>query len=251
MPKYLLIFEKSESVRWLGHLDILRTFERAIRRAGLPVAFSTGFNPRERIAFASALSTGVTAGAEPAVLELTEAVEPMSLLEGLNVTLPPGIRISDCQEIPDSGSRDLLNRYDRADYEVVCACAPDTEPTEIECAIQALLARPQWEVVRAREGRSRTLDIRPYLFALSLVPKSLTVNRLTIAMTVAIGEGGNVKPPEVITLLAERVPGLTLRRAYRARLLASTTTLVGTQGVAGAELFMDVEALASTSSEIQ
>jgi len=62
MPKYLLTFEKAEPVRWLGHLDILRTFERAIRRAALPIAFSNGFNPRERIAFASALSTGRAPG---------------------------------------------------------------------------------------------------------------------------------------------------------------------------------------------
>ena len=247
MPKYLLIFEKSESVRWLGHLDILRTFERAIRRAGLPVAFSTGFNPRERIAFASALSTGVTAGAEPAVLELVDPVDPAVLLEKLNAALPPGIRIGECLEVPDTGSRDLLNSYDRADYEVVCACAPDTERSEVEQAIQVLLARPQWEVVRAREGRTRTLDIRPYLFALSLVPESITLNRLTVAMTVAIGEGGNVKPPEVITLLAEMLPGLTLRRAYRARLLTSTATVVGTQEVAGAELFPDADAMASSS----
>ena len=46
--KYLITFEKGESVRWLGHLDILRTFERAIRRADLPIAFTAGFNPRER-----------------------------------------------------------------------------------------------------------------------------------------------------------------------------------------------------------
>ena len=226
MPKYLLIFEKSESVRWLGHLDILRTFERAIRRAGLPVAFSTGFNPRERISFASALSTGVTAGAEPAVLELTEPVDPCVLLTDLNATLPPGIRIAECQEIPDAGSRDLLNSYDRADYEIVCACSPEPDAAQVESAILALLARPEIEVVRAREGRSRTLDIRPYLFALALVPESLTANRLTLTMTAAIGEGGNAKPPEVVALIAETVGGLTLRRSHRARLVCSTVTAV-------------------------
>lgn len=226
MPKYLLIFEKSESVRWLGHLDILRTFERAIRRAGLPVAFSTGFNPRERIAFASALSTGVTAGAEPAVLEMTEPVEPATLLTELNATLPPGIRISECREIPEVGSRDLLNSYGRADYEIVCACAPDTDPAEVERAIETLLERPTWEVVRAREGRSKTVDIRPYLFALSLVPGAQPTNRLTLAMTVAIGEGGNAKPPEVVALLAETIVGLTLRRAHRVRLLSTAPDAV-------------------------
>ena len=68
--KYLVTFEKGESVRWLGHLDLLRTFERAIRRAELPIAFSAGFNPRERLAFASALGVGVTGEAELATIEL-------------------------------------------------------------------------------------------------------------------------------------------------------------------------------------
>src|SRR5258706_12724738 len=98
--KYLITFEKGESVRWLGHLDILRTFERAIRRADLPIAFSTGFNPRERIAFANALSTGVTGAAELATIEFTEAVDPPNLIESLNEKLPPGIRLLSAQEIP-------------------------------------------------------------------------------------------------------------------------------------------------------
>src|SRR5215468_10224768 len=101
MPKYLFTFQKTETVRWLGHLDILRTFERAIRRAELPIAFSTGFNPRERIAFASALSTGVTGKAEPALMELTEEVVPEQIQTRLNEALPPGIRIRDCSDIAE------------------------------------------------------------------------------------------------------------------------------------------------------
>src|SRR5579862_7775423 len=115
MPKYLLMFEKGQSVRWLGHLDILRTFERAIRRAGLPVAFSAGFNPRERLAFASALSTGVTGAAEPATLELTAPTPTEEIVCCLNAVLPPGIRITACLEVPDAGARELLNSFDRAE----------------------------------------------------------------------------------------------------------------------------------------
>src|SRR2546427_9894555 len=103
--KYLLTFEKGESARWLGHLDILRTFERAIRRAELPIAFSSGFNPREKLAFASALSVGVTGEAELATVELTDSVDPATLVENLNTKLPPGIQLKAAEEIPDAGSR--------------------------------------------------------------------------------------------------------------------------------------------------
>src|ERR1051325_1800398 len=128
--KYLITFEKGEPVRWLGHLDILRTFERAIRRADLPVAFSAGFNPRERIAFANALSVGVTGGAELATLELTGPMPPDEIVSRLNAKLPPGIRLSTAEEIPESGSRDLLNSFIRAEIRVTCVT--QNQPTLAE-----------------------------------------------------------------------------------------------------------------------
>jgi radical SAM-linked protein len=219
MPKYLLTFEKGESVRWLGHLDILRTFERAIRRAGLPIAFSNGFNPRERLAFASALGTGVTGGAEPAVLELTAPLPADAIGARLNDALPPGIRIRTCLEIPDAHSRDLLNAFDRAEYAVVCTCPPETAPADIEAALGALLSRTEISITREREGRAKTVDIRPYLFQLTRRPENAANGRLTLDMIVALGESGSAKPPEVIAALSAHLPGLTLRRAHRVRLI--------------------------------
>jgi radical SAM-linked protein len=224
MPKYLFSFEKGESVRWLGHLDILRTFERAIRRAGLPIAFSQGFNPRERLVFASALSTGVTGGAERATLELTESLPPETILEALNAALPPGIRIVACQELSDADARDALKAFDRAEYTLVCARPPDTTFEEVEEAVRALFAQPQIAIAREREGRTKIVDIRPSLYHLALRPESresLANARLTLEMIVSLGESGTARPAEVVGAIAERVPGLALRRSHRVRLLTA------------------------------
>lgn len=221
MPKYLFTFQKTEAVRWLGHLDILRTFERAIRRAALPIAFSSGFNPRERISFASALSTGVTGAAEPAIIELTEPVAPEEIERRLGEALPPALRIGPCEEIPDAGSRDVLNAFDRADYEVVCTCPPEAEAPAIASAVCALLAQPQITIVREREGRSKPVDLRPLLHHLALSPERPTPDRVKLVMTLAIGEHGNAKPAEVITALEQHIPGISLRRAHRIRLASS------------------------------
>jgi radical SAM-linked protein len=215
MPRYLLFFEKGEPARWLGHLDILRAFERAIRRAGLPVAFSGGFNPRERLIFASALSVGVTGEAEPVVLELTDPLPPDELVTGLNAVLPPGLRMRDGQALPDSGTRDSLPRYDQAEYAVVCVCPAETTEAAVETAVSELLRAAELFVTREREGRVRRVNIRPYLYRLALRSGSLANERLTLEMTLALGEGGNAKPPEVVALLSERLPGLALRRAHR------------------------------------
>jgi radical SAM-linked protein len=224
MPKYLLTFEKGESVRWLGHLDILRTFERAVRRAGLPIAFSNGFNPRERLAFASALSTGVTGESELLILELTDPHLPEALASDLNAALPAGIRIRQCQEIPDAGSRDLLNSFDRAEYEVVCSCPAQTQESEVDAAVRTLMAQPQISLTREREGRSKTVDIRPFLFHLAVRPDSVQKERCTVNMVVGLGESGNAKPAEVISALGDCLPGVKARRIHRIRLLKSRDT---------------------------
>lgn len=221
MPKYLLTFEKGESVRWLGHLDILRTFERAIRRAGLPVAFSAGFNPRERLAFASALSTGVTGAAEPATLELAAPLPAEEIACSLNAVLPPGIRIVSSREIPDAGARELLNSFDRAEYEVVCVCPTEVTTNDVKIAVEALLAQARMEIIREREGRRKTVDIRPFLHGLALQLEGVVNGRLTLEMIVSVGEGIMARPTEIVSVLAGRLPGLIIRRSHRARLFRS------------------------------
>ena len=78
MKKLFLSISKGEPLRFLGHLDLLRTMERAVIRSGVPVAFSEGFNPHMKIAFDAALAVGVTA--EPLYLSLIHISEPTRLL---------------------------------------------------------------------------------------------------------------------------------------------------------------------------
>lgn len=221
MPRYILFFTKEEPVRWLGHLDILRTFERAIRRSGLPIAFSGGFNPRERLSFASALGVGVTGAEERVALELTELIPPQEVQERLNAVLPPGIRIIRCFPVSEEQQeRHLFGELDRADYEVVCSTPEPITLETIERAIAHLLAQPQVTIAREREGKSRTVDIRPYLHTLQLKPESFQNNQFVLIMRLGMGETGNVRPNEVVEALDQQVPGLKARRIHRLRLLA-------------------------------
>ena len=218
--KYLISFEKGEACRWLGHLDILRTFERAIRRAELPITFSTGFNPRERLAFANALSVGVTGAAELATIELTEAVDPSRIVQGLNEKLPPGIRMVSAVEIPETGSRDLLNSYDRAELLVTCACEPDTTLEAARQAADGLLSRREIVIEREREGRKKRMDIRPLIHSIEALEHN--GDRITFRMILALGAEGTAKPAEIVGLMAESLSGLAVRRVHRVRLIADT-----------------------------
>ena len=75
MKRLFLSISKGEELRFLGHLDMLRTMERAVIRSGIPIAFSEGFNPHMKIAFASALAVGVTSQAEYMDVDFKEEVE--------------------------------------------------------------------------------------------------------------------------------------------------------------------------------
>lgn len=214
--KYLVTFEKGEACRWLGHLDILRTFERAIRRAELPIAFSTGFNPRERLAFASALSVGVTGSNELATIELTEAVEPAKIVDSLNEKLPPGIRMVAAQEIPESGSRDLLNSFDRAEITVTCVCSSTLTLAAAAKAVEDFLSRTEVVIEREREGKKKRVDIRPLVH--SIEPAEPANERITFTMVLALGPEGTAKPAEIVGALG--LSDLAVRRVHRTRLIA-------------------------------
>jgi radical SAM-linked protein len=221
MGKYFFYYTKADSVRWLGHLDVLRAFERALRRTSLHVSFTQGFNPRIRINFASPLGTGITGDAEPAVIELDDSAAPDAVEASLNEVLPPGIRIHGVEEIPDAGRRDLLNSFDRAEYRIVCGGEATVTPDACEAAVRALLDAEEIPVVREREGRTRTVNVRPFLHELAFLETEESSGKTIWHAVVGIGESGNIRPAEIADALAVYLPGVKLKRAHRTRLRKS------------------------------
>ncbi len=218
MPKYLLFFEKGEPVRWLGHLDILRTMERAVRRAELPVAFSEGFNPREKLGFVSALSVGITGSQEPVTLELTRMMTTAELIQKLNSVLPAGLQIQRGRIISEAAVKQIPHTLVRAEYNVVCSCSQSDCWEDVQAAVSALLAQATLPYTREREGRTRSVDIRPYLYALLPQEPGPREGRITLQMTTARTEQNTLRPAEVVSVLAAYLPGLALRRSHRIRL---------------------------------
>ena len=220
MAKYFLLFEKGESVRWLGHLDILRTIERAVRRAALPIAFSGGFNPREKISFAAALSVGITGANEIMLLELTEPLASDLILERLNAALPPGLRFHFCDEMEANDSREKMSLYDRGEYKVICEISPGLTYEDASLAAERFLAQISILVQREKEGRTKEIELRPNIYALALPQEDFTgAGRCAVVMIVGQGESGTARPAEVIAALSRELPELCLRRAQRVRLI--------------------------------
>ncbi len=95
MQRIKIIYKKGEEVKFISHRDLMRAFQRAIRRADLPISYSQGFNPHMKISWGNALKVGATAAAEEAVLQFESWLKPEEVKLRLNQELPKGLAISD------------------------------------------------------------------------------------------------------------------------------------------------------------
>ncbi len=111
----LLSFSREGAVAWIAHLDLMRSFERAFRRAGLPLRWSQGFNPRPSLVFALPLGVGLECEADLLEIELCEKIPVESLPEKLNAQLPPGLRITKAC-LPEPHTKSLMNLVEEAVY---------------------------------------------------------------------------------------------------------------------------------------
>lgn len=169
-----LRLSKEGDARFVGHLDMMRLLERALRRARLPVAYSKGFNPHPRISLASALPLGVSSRAEYADVILDRPVRPGVFAERFNSVLPAGVRVLGCEEAP-AGGPSLAAIMEASRYEaygVVAYAGRDAPPSTssvrltLNRAIQEILGTDYIPIQRERSGRS--LNLRSLILDLEL-----------------------------------------------------------------------------------
>ncbi|HWG99536.1 MAG TPA: TIGR03936 family radical SAM-associated protein [Pilimelia sp.] len=148
-------YAKRGPLRFTSHRDFARAFERALRRAGVPVAFSQGFTPHPKISYASAAPTGVASEAEYLELGLRAQVEPEWLRTALDAALPPGLDV--LEVVPARGVGGLADRIDASRWRVEL---PGVSPQRLAQAVAAFQAAPEVLVERLTKQGRRTFDAR-------------------------------------------------------------------------------------------
>lgn len=192
-----LQFTKTGPARYLSHLDLTRTIERAARRAGLPLALSQGFHPMPRLVFASALALGTSSEAEYLDLELREELPPEEVTARLNAVLPEGIWIVAAKALAKKSS--LPNEVNRAVYRVVLFLPRSISSQEIDKRIREVLASPELLVVREGKQGKKTVDLRPYLEELKLV--EVEGEKVILRVILRVTPQGSARPEEVLEFL--------------------------------------------------
>lgn len=204
MFRYRLTFRKEGPARWIGHLDLSRAFERAFRRAGLPLCYSEGFNPRPRLIFASPLPLGIIGLRELVDVYLRIPVSPEAFKTRLSSVLPEGIELEAVRRVPREAPV-LVAAVDRATYLVEGEVGSETTQAAVDSAVRAVLEAGEIRSIRRGKGSTKERDIRPGIISLDARCGS---GRLAATMTLRAGQQVNIRPEEVVEALL-RLGGLS------------------------------------------
>ncbi len=200
-------YARGEAIKYISHLDVARTWERTLRRAGVPLAYSQGFNPRPKIVFASALPVGVTGQREMMDLILERPIMPLTFAQRLGPHLPPGLEIVSVEEVYHR-LPSLPSQVRAAEYRVKVEWGEDRQ--ELEARLAEFLAAET--IVRQRRGK--TYDLRPLVESLSV--EEATPGGFVLHMRLCQGQSGTARHDEVLDALGLAA---AIRSACRERLL--------------------------------
>lgn len=192
-------FSKRGPARFVGHLDLARAFDRAVRRADLPVAYSEGFNPRAKISFAHPLQVGAESEAELCFIELAQPVDAEVVERRLGPELPAGLSIVELH-IGRRGRRSPIASLSEAGYEAELSLSR-TDDEQVAEAVRALVSAESVQVLRRTKRSEATVNIRPGIVSLQYRPGEAPV----LQMRLRVGSEALAKPDEVISALNARL----------------------------------------------
>ena len=196
MQRLRIKFSRGSEIKFISHLDIVRLWQRAFNRAGIQIAYSTGFTPHPRISLAAPLPIGVTSEAELMDIFVIKGVAPHFFVSAVNQQLPPGIRVEKVQplafEVPS-----LQSQISQAEYKVDLITEPG--PPDIRVALATLLAREHLAWQHMRDTGPHQYDLRALIDDLWITlwepPQG------TLGMRLTCGNRGSGRPEQVTAAL--------------------------------------------------
>lgn len=188
--KVRIKFSKSGALKYIGHLDVMRYFQKLIRRSGIPIAYSEGFSPHQIMSFAMPLGIGDESIAEYVDIELTERITSIDAIGKLNNCTVPEIQIISFREIPEGKAYNAMSSITAASYEIKFR---DDVNISFDVYNSFLELMKQDEIIVTKQSKKSetTLDIKPFIYEYS-------VNDNSINLLVSCGSVMNIKPELVI-----------------------------------------------------
>jgi radical SAM-linked protein len=194
-----LEFAKKNAAKYISHLDVQRAFSRAIRRSGLPVKLSAGFNPHYVVSFASALSLGIESSCECVEAALLCEMDSREFLQRIARALPPGLEARRAVRLRDDAPK-LMAALKEAAY----AATINKQGFDAALAVADIMASAQVIGIKTKDGKQRDINIRPMIIA-------LCANSGQIDMRLAAAQSGSLRPDMVLDAIAQRTGSFDYR----------------------------------------
>lgn len=190
--KVRIKFAKDGIMRFIGHLDIMRYFQKAFRRSGIDIQYSKGYSPHQLISFAAPLGVGLTSEGEYMDIVMGECPSSKELVDLINAQMVEGMEIISAVELPDD-SKNAMSIVDTADYRITFreGMAPSFD---LESAVAEFMAQPEIVVTKKTKKSEKTMDIKPMIHEFRVEGDSLFMNINT-------GSTENLRPEQVVSTL--------------------------------------------------
>ena len=194
--RMLMQFQKGDIVRHLGLLDLQRTMQRALRRSGLPIAYSNGFNPHIVMSFASALSSGIPGDAELLDVSLHSETTEEACMEAMNRVLPPALHVSRIRLVDDRFPK-VSAALRQAEYRITLW---GEDALKIANKIPDFLAQNEIMALRKTKRAETMVNIRPMIH---LLEAQMDTEAKTAVLTARVSfvESATLKPDLLLSSL--------------------------------------------------
>ena len=213
MSEYIIKYKEDGRVRYISHLDFMRTFHRTARRSGLNMAYTGGFNPHPIMTVAMPLSVGVTSETEYMKISFSEDYTEDEIKERLNAAFPDGISVIAVKKT--EGKEKVFSRINKVVYRVETECNDSSLFDD-----KAFLSNSSLFVMKKTKSGEKEADIRPYIYEFSSEKDGK--NKMTVTMCIAAGNDYNLKVETVLSAMEKYTEGfkITFSCSHRVKILA-------------------------------
>ena len=193
--KIRIKFRKTGIMKFIGHLDVMRYFQKAIRRADVEICYSGGFSPHQIMSFAAPLGVGITSNGEYVDIEVHSTGTTAEMLERLNAVMAEGFEIAEYKLLPDPATN-AMSSVAAADYTLTFR--PGYEPEEESAEewfkkLTAFFDQPQVMVLKKTKKGEKEMDLKPLIYDLGVIAGN-DAAQAQLFMKISTGSASNIKP---------------------------------------------------------
>ena len=198
--KLRIKFIKKGQIKFIGHLDVMRYFQKALRRAEVDVAYSSGFSPHQIMSFASPLGVGLESNGEYFDVEILTPISSQSFMDKVNAVSIPGIQITDVRLLPEKAGNAMAS-VAAAGYTVRFREGRGFQALDWQQKFEAFMAEKQILITKKTKSGSAEIDLKPAIYDYSI----LSSDSDSIYLLVNASSEGNIKPTLVMEAFARYI----------------------------------------------